>query len=330
MLGPLRDGFGRVHSDLRVSVTDRCNLRCWYCMPPTGIQFRPRAEILSLEEIGRVVQVGARLGIRRIRLTGGEPLVRKGIDRLVEILAAIAGIEEVAMTTNGVLLAGHAAAVKAAGLTRLNVSLDTLDPQKFRQLANRDELTGTLKGIDAALQVGFRSIKVNAMAIRGFSETEIVPLARFARDRGLDLRFIEFMPVDPARGWNPRLVLPAAQILAVLAQAFGPLEQVPPQDPRAPATQYRLADGTRIGVIPSVSRPFCGDCDRLRLTADGRLRNCLFSCVDWDLRGILREGGSDEHLAESFRAAVSAKCWARGTDDGRFGRSDLAMHQIGG
>jgi len=327
----LLDPCGRVHTDLRISVTDRCNIRCWYCMSAQRPQFRPQSEILSFEEIARFVAVAAESGIRKLRLTGGEPLVRRHVVGLVEMLVAIPGINEVAMTTNGILLDQYAGALKAAGLNRLNISLDTLSPDKYRQVSRRDGLPRVLAGIAAARQAGFVHIKLNCVAIRGVTEEEIVPLARFAREHDLELRLIEFMPLSGDRQWTYDQVLPGEEILEMLTAAFGPLEPVPPVEAAAPAREYRFREGGgRIGLVPSVSKPFCDECTRLRLTADGKLRNCLFSTDQWDVRAVLRAGGTREQLAELLQAAVRAKKKARGTDDGEFAPADRPMHQIGG
>ena len=329
--GPLVDRFGRVHTDLRISVTDRCNLRCVYCMREEGVAFRSHGEILRFEEIRRFVQVAARLGIREVRLTGGEPLVRRGVCRLVEMLASVPGIEDLAMTTNGILLPEYAEALKAAGLSRLNISLDTLDPRKFHQIARGDELPRVLEGIAAAERVGFRKTKLNALAIRGYTEDEVVPLARFARRHGMELRFIEFMPLDGDDLWDADRVLPGEQILKILTNALGPLERVTRDGSRAPAAEYRFLDGgPPIGLVNSVSDPFCDHCSRLRLTADGKVRNCLFSVKEWDARALLRAGGPDEQLAELLVEAVRAKQEKHGCRSGRFSRTGRSMHQIGG
>jgi len=329
--GPLVDFFGRVHTHLRISVTDRCNARCYYCMPAEGVQFRSHEEILTYEEIERFVKVAARLGINKLRLTGGEPLVRKDVPKLVEKLVAVPGIIEVALTTNGILLARYAAELKAAGLNRLNVSLDTLDPQKFQQIARCDALPQVLEGIDAAQRAGFEEIKLNALAIRGMCDDEVVPLALFARQRGLQLRFIEFMPVNGRRDWRDDRVFSGEEILEVLSREVGPLEPVETNGSSAPATEYRFRDGGgRIGLIRSVTEPFCGQCNRLRLTADGMLQNCLFSTRQWDARAVLRSGGTQRQLAQLVQIAVSTKNRVRGTDDGNFARADRTMHQIGG
>jgi len=329
--GPLVDGFGRLHTDLRISVTDRCNLRCCYCMPPEGVEFRPHAVILSFEEIERFVQVAARLGIRRVRLTGGEPLVRKGICRLVEMLAAVPGIDDLAMTTNGILLSQYAEDLKAAGLDRLNISLDTLDRDKFHRITRCDELPQVLEGIDAAERVGFRRIKLNALAIRGQTEDDVAALARFARQRNMELRFIEFMPFAGAQQWREDLVLPGQQILKILSETVGSLEPLPTQQAPAPANRYRFLDGSGvIGLINSVSEPFCSRCSRLRLTAEGNVQNCLFSTGQWDARAILRGGGGPEQLAQLIREAVRNKHEKHGTESGQFARTERSMHQIGG
>jgi cyclic pyranopterin phosphate synthase len=330
-LGSLVDRFGRVHTDLRVSVTDRCNIRCMYCMPAEGVQFKPHEAILSFEEIERLVRVAASLGVAKIRLTGGEPLVRRDVCRLVAALAQVPGIHDLAMTTNGVLLAEYAEELKRAGLQRLNISLDTLDRKKFAEVARRDELPSVLEGIAAAQRAGFRHIKLNTVALRGRSEDDVVPLAEFARERGFELRFIEFMPLDGDGRWSADRVLPGEEVLRLLAAGIGPLEPIVDPEARVPATEYRFADGIgRVGVIASVSEPFCHRCGRMRVTAEGRLRNCLFSAEEWDARPLLRGGGTDEQLAELMRSAVLAKAAEHGTGSGRFAQPERAMYQIGG
>lgn len=329
--GPLVDGFGRVHSDLRISVTDRCNIRCFYCMPAENVRFRPRDELLSFEEIARFVRVTVRLGINKVRLTGGEPLVRQDLHKLVALLAGIPGIADLALTTNGMLLAEQAHALRQAGLRRLNISLDTLSPHVFRQITRRDGLERVLEGIAAAQRVGFDSIKLNAVAIRGITEAEVVPLARFARERGLELRFIEFMPLDADQRWQHDQVLSGTEILHLLEAEFGPLEPVPPKHPGQPASDYRFAaGGGLVGFINPVTQPFCHDCNRLRLTAEGQVRNCLFSAVEWDARALLRGGASDEELALLIRQAVADKKAGHGINSDEFTRPPRAMYQIGG
>lgn len=320
-----------MHTDLRVSVTDRCNIRCFYCMPEKGMAFRSHDEILRFEEIERFVRVVARLGIRKVRLTGGEPLVRKNICRLVQMLSAVPGIEDLALTTNGILLPRHAADLKAAGLGRLNISLDTLDREKFIEITHRDELPRVLEGIAAAREAGFRRIKLNALAIAGLTEKEAVPLARFARRHDLELRFIEFMPLDADRRWANGRVLPGRKILDILTREIAPLQRVSPSDQQAPAAQYQFADGLgRIGLINTVTQHFCGQCNRLRLTAEGQVRNCLFSTREWDARAVLRGGADDDALASLVRAAVGEKKLGHGSDNGEFARPKRTMHQIGG
>jgi len=326
----LVDGFGRVHTDLRISVTDRCNLRCTYCMP-ADVVFLPREELLSYEEIARVAAVAAGQGIRTVRLTGGEPLLRRDLDRLVRLLAAVPGIEEVALTTNGLLLAEQAGALAAAGLSRLNVSLDAIRPEAFEKLARRRGLDRVLAGLAAARAAGFRSIRINAVSIRGLSEAEIVPLAEFCRREALQLRFIEFMPLDAEGGWDEGQVLSGKEVRGILERAIGPLEPLPPADPGQPAVDWRWADGGgRVGFIDPVTSPFCDRCDRLRLTADGQFRNCLFSTTEWDARAVLREGGGDDDIAALLHACVAAKRAAHGIGSAAFERPARAMYQIGG
>lgn len=329
--GTLVDSFGRIHTSLRISVTDRCNIRCFYCMPNEDIQFRPREEILSFEEITRLVTVAAELGIRRLRLTGGEPLVRANLVELVTQLAQVPGIDELALTTNGMLLAPVAEPLRRAGLKRINISLDTLDPATFRTIARRDGLDQVLEGIAAAQAAGFQQIRLNAVAIAGLTEPEIVPLARFARSRQLELRFIEYMPLDGEQKWDATQVLTGQRIREILEDNFGSLNPVARTDPSQPAVDFEFADGGgRIGLIHPVSQPFCGDCNRLRVTAEGQLRNCLFSHEEWDARAVLRSGGDDQELAELLIACVGAKKAGHGIDQPDFLRPGRAMYQIGG
>jgi GTP 3',8-cyclase len=325
----LVDSFGRVHKSLRVSVTDRCNLRCTYCMPE-DVTFRPHSELLTFDEIAAVVRVAAALGVGKVRLTGGEPLVRKDLHHLVRMLVPITGVADVGLTTNGVLLADQAAALFDAGLRRLNVSLDTLDPGRFRELTRRDGVERVLAGLAAAKRVGFRSVKVNAVAIRGFAERDVVPLARYCRDNGFELRFIEYMPIGADR-WEREKVVFAHEILALIGREVGAIEPVDP-DPAAPAQIYRYSDGGgAVGIIASVSRPFCGRCDRLRLTADGKLRNCLFALEETDVKGLLRSPSrSDRAIAEAIRRSVWAKWAGHEINAAAFVKPDRTMHAIGG
>ena len=328
---PLIDNFGRVHTSLRVSVTDRCNIRCFYCMPEENVRFRPREEILTFEEIVRFVRVLARLGVNKLRLTGGEPLVRADVVELVAELSRIDGIHEIALTTNGILLAEHAAGLKRAGLTRVNISLDTLSEQTFRRIARRDGLDRVLEGIEAARRVGFERIRLNAVAIKGITESEIVPLTQFALDRDMQMRFIEFMPLDAEQHWQHEQVLSGEEIRQAIEDAIGPLEPEERYDPSQPASDYRFQPGRgSVGFINPVSQPFCEQCNRLRLTAEGQMRNCLFSTVEWDARALLRGGASDEEIAALARACVRAKKPGHGIDEPGFLRPERAMYQIGG
>jgi cyclic pyranopterin phosphate synthase len=328
---PLVDSFGRVHTDLRISVTDRCNIRCFYCMPNENVRFKPRDELLTFEEIERFVRVVAPCGITKLRLTGGEPLVRRDLDRLIARLVKVPGIDDIALTTNGILLAEQAAALRAAGLQRLNISLDALDADLFRQIARRDGLEQVLAGIEAAQRVGFDKIKLNAVAIRGLTESQIVPLGRFARERGLELRFIEFMPLDAEKHWADEQVLSGETIVRMLAAAFGPLEPIPAPHPGQPASDHRFVDGGgTVGFINSVTEPFCETCNRLRLTAEGQVRNCLFSVEEWDARAVLRSGGTDDELESLVRKSIAAKRAGHGIHTDQFQRPERAMFQIGG
>jgi len=326
------DKFGRRHDNLRISVTDRCNIRCFYCMPEDNPNYMPRADLLTYEEIGRFVGVVAGLGVRKIRLTGGEPLVRRDLPELVRLLVAIPGIEEVAMTTNGLLLSDMAAPLREAGLARITVHLDSLDRERFKQIVRRDVLDQVLVGIRAATRAGFEEIKINAVAVKGLSEPDIVPLAEFGRREGHEIRYIEFMPLDADHGWQRSQVLLADDILAILTDGIGPLEPVPGADPRAPAQEYRFTDGKgRIGVIASISRPFCSTCNRIRLTADGKLRNCLFALGEADVRALLRGGAEDSALADLVRGNVSDKWEGHEINNPKkFLQPDRPMHSIGG
>lgn len=327
----LIDRFGRVHDSLRLSVTDRCNIRCFYCMPATGAEFAPRETLLTFEEIERVSRLlVGRGGVREIRLTGGEPLVRRQLDRLVGMLAAIEGLEDLSLTTNGILLADQAEGLRAAGLKRVNVSLDTLDEEVFQKIARREGLDRTIAGIDAAIACGFESVKLNALAIRGITEAEVVRLVEFAGQRGVALRFIEFMPLDTDRAWRRQQVLSGDELLRIIEQHFGPLEAHRRSHPSQPAEEFSVAGGAPLGIIRSVTEPFCGQCNRLRLTADGSIRNCLFSQSEVPLRDLLRSGASDEQLLEEVRRSVESKAAAHGIDDADFRPPERPMYAIGG
>lgn len=329
--GPLIDRFGRVHTSLRVSVTDRCNIRCFYCMPAENVRFLPRREILTFEEITRFVRVCAALGVTKVRLTGGEPLVRADLPRLVEMLAGIPGIDDLAMTTNGLLLAEQAGPLRRAGLHRLNISLDALNEETFQRISRRRGLAKILDGIQAAIQAGFTRIRLNAVAIRGITEPEIIPLAEYARQHRLELRFIEFMPLDADQAWQRALVLKGEEIRALLEEHYGPLQPAPRSDPAQPAVDFFYADGEgKVGFINPVTQPFCHECNRLRITAEGQVRNCLFSVAEWDARRLLRGGATDEQIAELIRDCVGAKKPGHGIDQPDFVRPGRAMFEIGG
>ena len=327
----LIDRLGRVHTNLRLSVTDRCNIRCFYCMPDENVRFKPRHELLTFEEIERFARVAAGLGVNKLRLTGGEPLVRADLPKLVQRLAAIDGIRDIALTTNGILLAEQAQALKDAGLTRVNISLDTLTEETFRRIARRDGLDRVLAGIQAAKRVGFERIRLNAVAIKGITEPEVAPLTQFAREQGMEMRFIEFMPLDAEEHWQHDQVLGGEEIRRLIEEAIGPLEPADRPDPSQPATDFRFIDGNgSVGFINPVTQPFCEDCNRLRLTAEGQIRNCLFSTVEWDARAVLRGGGTDEALIQLIRECVWAKKPGHGIDSADFVRPKRAMYQIGG
>ena len=329
-LNQLVDSWGRPHNNLRISVTDRCNIRCVYCMPE-DVRFLPRAELLTFEEIERVTRVAVPLGIDKVRLTGGEPLVRRDLPKLVEKLVSIPGLEDVGLTTNGILLAPVVRALRDAGLRRINISLDTLDPVRFERLTRRPGVLQVIDGILAAKSAGFDPVKINAVAIRGETEEDVVPLALFAREHGLELRFIEYMPLDAGHLWEREKVLFAADIIDLIAERIGPLSVVSDPDPRAPALDYEYADGGgKVGFIASVSRPFCMSCNRLRLTSDGKLRNCLFSLDESDVRGLLRGGGSDAQIAQVMRDCVASKWEGHEINTSRFIQPERLMHSIGG
>jgi cyclic pyranopterin phosphate synthase len=327
----LVDSFGRIHDSLRISVTDRCNIRCFYCMPNENLQFLPRTELLSFEELTRLVQVAIQAGIRKFRLTGGEPLVRRDLHRLVQSLSRLPGVEDLALTTNAVLLAEQAELLRAAGLMRLNVSLDSLRSEVFERITRRNELDKVLAGLRRAVEVGFEKIRINAVSIRGMTEDDVLPLAHFCREAGHTLRFIEYMPLDAEQGWTESLVLTGAKVRQLLEAEYGPLEPCERPDPSQPAVDYQFADGVgTVGFINPVSEPFCGDCNRLRVTAEGQLRNCLFSTEEFDVRALLRGGGSDAAILELLQRCVGAKKAGHGINDPKFIRPQRAMYQIGG
>ncbi|MDQ6760284.1 MAG: GTP 3',8-cyclase MoaA [Acidobacteriota bacterium] len=330
-IAPLVDGFDRLHDNLRISVTDRCNIRCFYCMPETGVKFLAREDVLSFEEIERFARIAVALGVTKLRLTGGEPLVRKELSVLIRKLVAIPGVNDLALTTNGVLLAEQADELYRAGLRRLNVHLDTLDRERFQQITRRDDLPRVLEGIDVAQRLGFGPIKINAVAVKNLVEPDIVPLARYGRERDIEIRYIEFMPLDSQNLWDRGKVLLTDDMIAMLSREIGPLIPIPDRDERAPALEYRFADGLgRVGFIASVSRPFCLNCNRIRLTSDGQLRYCLFAIDETDIKGLLRNGSTDERIAHAIRDTVRQKWIGHEINSSRFVPPPRPMYAIGG
>ena len=323
----LIDRFGRIHTDLRISVTDRCNFRCQYCMPEEGMQWLERSKLLSFEEIERVARVLVeRCGVRSIRLTGGEPTVRARLPLLVEKLSTLD--VDLSMTTNAATLDGLADELKAAGLGRINISLDSLDRQRFLDLTKRDQLDAVLAGIDAAVAAGFEPVKVNAVLMRGINDDEIVSFLQMGRDKGVTIRFIEFMPLDAQGDWSSDRVVPYDEILERAADHFE-FEAI--ARGTSPAERFRYTDGGgEFGVIASVTEPFCGSCDRIRLTAEGQIRNCLFALDHVDLRAILRSGGSDDDLVAAVAGEVDRKWAGHGIGQVHFLRPSKSMSQLGG
>ena len=330
----LADAYGRVATDLRISLTDRCNLRCTYCMPVEGLDWLPRAEVLTDEEILRLITIGVkRLGIKTVRLTGGEPLLRKNLELLVADIAALSPAPEIALTTNGIGLAARAEKLAAAGLKRINVSLDTLDPGTFAELAHRPRLPDVLAGIAAAREAGLKPVKINSVLLRGVNDHEAYDLLRWAMAENVQLRFIEQMPLDPQHGWQRDGMITAAEIKQHLGKHVELVED--PEDAltrgSAPAELFRVVGtGYSVGIIAAVSKPFCGNCDRVRLTADGQIRNCLFARTESDLRAPLRSGASDSEIAALWVAAVASKQPGHGINDPSFLQPDRPMSAIGG
>ncbi|HEX5908204.1 MAG TPA: GTP 3',8-cyclase MoaA [Propionibacteriaceae bacterium] len=330
----LADSYGRVATDLRVSLTDRCNLRCAYCMPPEGLDWLPGADVLTDEEMVRLITIGVkRLGITTVRLTGGEPLLRKNLELLVADIAALSPAPEIALTTNGIGLAARAEKLAVAGLKRINISLDTLDPETFVRLSRRRRLPDVLAGIAAARAAGLNPVKINTVLMRGINDHEAFDLLRWAMSEQVQLRFIEQMPLDPQHGWKRDEMITADEIRQRLSQHVELVED--PEDARtrgsAPAELFRVAGtGYSVGIIASVSKPFCGACDRVRLTADGQIRNCLFARTESDLRTPLRSGASEEEIADRWVAAVASKQPGHGINDPSFLQPDRPMSAIGG
>ncbi|HSU56425.1 MAG TPA: GTP 3',8-cyclase MoaA [Candidatus Dormibacteraeota bacterium] len=346
----LADSHGRILRDLRVSVTDRCNFRCLYCLPETEAahnfyrgrwanlpnstpivqQWVPRSKILSFEEIERVVRLAVDLGIQKIRLTGGEPLLRNGIEELVERIARIPGIHDLAMTTNGFLFPQKAEALRKAGLRRVSFSMDSLDPENFKKMTGRDGLDEVLRGISLAQELGFNPVKVNAVMIRGINDHEVEALAEFAREKNLSFRFIEFMPLDSARAWLKEMVVPGRELLDRLQKRFQ-LRPLASSNPSETAKRWAFEDGRgELGIIAPVSEPFCGHCNRLRLTADGKIRTCLFSVTEHDLRAQLRDGTADEQIAEWLKDIVWQKEARHHIGEADFVPASRSMSCIGG
>jgi cyclic pyranopterin phosphate synthase len=328
---PLVDGWGRRIGSVRISVTDKCNFRCTYCMPAEGLEWLRRDEILTFEEITRLTRILAALGVGEVRLTGGEPLVRRDLPLLVDMLARIPGVEDLSLTTNGILLDRLAEPLVAAGLRRLNVSLDTLDHVRFAEITRRDALDQVLRGLEAAERhPELRPIKVNCVAIKGFTETEVPALADLARRKPYVVRFIEFMPLDADRAWSADQVLSGGEIRSLIEERYGPLVELPAK-PSSTARRFAFADGSgELGFVNPVSEPFCSSCDRIRLTADGQLRTCLFSRREWDLKTPLRDGRSDDEIAELLRFAVRHKELKHRVNEPGFVRASRSMSQIGG
>jgi GTP 3',8-cyclase len=327
----LVDRFGRVHRSLRISVTDVCNIRCQYCMPAEGAQFLPQNRLLTFDQIERFVRTVSAAGIRKIRITGGEPLMRPRLKELIERLAAIEGLEDLAITTNGMLLADQLPGLVQAGLKRINISLDTLSEATFKTLSRRDGLNKVLEGIAATKSFEHLRVRLNALILREINFEDVIPLAEFARAQHLPLRFIEFMPLDAERAWASQRVVTGAELRSLLSDRFGPLREKPSDNSSQPATDFEFADGTGVvGFIDSVTRPFCGNCDRLRLTAEGRLRNCLFGHQEWDVAGLLIQEGNEQTILRLVQDCVLQKHAAHGISDPQFQQPERAMYRIGG
>jgi cyclic pyranopterin phosphate synthase len=327
----LKDSHGRAIRDLRISITDRCNFRCFYCMPKEAMEWQPKAEILSYEEILRLAEIFVGLGITKLRVTGGEPMVRRDIESLIARLAKIEGIEDLAMTTNAHFLHGRAQGLKDAGLRRITVSLDSLTSERFALLTGRNELSRVLDGIEAAIEAGLSPVKVNCVAIRGINDDQAVKFAEFARDKGVHVRFIEFMPLDNGQIWRREMVVPGDELRQRIHSIY-PLERVKSENLSETARRWRFADGApgEIGFINPVTQPFCGHCSRIRLTADGMIRTCLFSTVEHNLKRLLREGATREELIEFIISTVEKKEDRHHINDPEFVQPLRTMSCIGG
>jgi cyclic pyranopterin phosphate synthase len=328
----LVDSYGRRIKSMRISITDKCNFRCTYCMPAEGLPWLKKSQILSYEELERITRVAVSIGIEQVRLTGGEPLVRRDVPEFVRQLRKIEGLRSLSITTNGILLKQQAKALAEAGLTRINVSLDSLVREKFAKLTRRDQLDRVLEGLEEVEKYpSIHPIKINAVAVRGFSEDEVLDFVQFARKKGYVMRWIEFMPLDADQIWRKEDILTGGEIQSIIETQYGPLVPITSGDPSETARRYTFSDGIgEIGFINPVSEPFCSTCDRIRLTADGQLRTCLFATEETDLRAVLRSGGDDEAIARTIRHAVWHKELKHYIGDKRFRRANRSMSMIGG
>ncbi|MDX2031746.1 MAG: GTP 3',8-cyclase MoaA [Blastocatellia bacterium] len=327
----LKDNYGRPIRDLRISITDRCNFRCFYCMPTEAMEWQPKSEILSYEEIIALAEVFVGLGISKLRVTGGEPMLRRDIERLIERLAKIEGVEDLAMTTNAHFLRGRAKGLKEAGLQRITISLDSLTPERFSLLTGRNELHRVLDGIDAVLETGLRPVKINCVMMRGINDDQAIRFAEFAREKGVSVRFIEFMPLDNGKVWRRDMVVPGEETRARIQAAF-PLERVVSENLSETARRWRFADGApgEVGFINPVTQPFCGHCSRIRLTADGMIRTCLFSTVEHNIKRLLRSGAGADDLIAFILATVEKKEDRHHINDPEFVQPLRTMSCIGG
>jgi cyclic pyranopterin phosphate synthase len=327
----LKDSYGRAIRDLRISITDRCNFRCFYCMPKEAMEWQPKSEILTYEEIVYLTEIFVSLGITKLRVTGGEPMVRRDVESLIERLARIEGVEDLAMTTNAHFLRGRAQGLKDAGLERITVSLDSLTPDRFALLTGRNELAQVLDGIDAAIEAGLQPVKVNCVAIRGINDDQALRFAEFAREKGVRVRFIEFMPLDNGKIWRREMVVPGEELRKRIDAVF-PLERVKSENLSETARRWRFADGApgEIGFINPVTQPFCGHCSRIRLTADGMIRTCLFSTVEHNIKRLLRGGATREELMDFIVATVEKKEDRHHINDPEFVQPLRTMSCIGG
>jgi cyclic pyranopterin phosphate synthase len=332
LMEQLVDSYGRRIKSMRISITDKCNFRCTYCMPAEGLPWLKKAEILSYEEIERLTRIAVNIGIEQVRLTGGEPLVRRDVPDLIRQLRKIEGLRSLSLTTNGILLKQQAAALAAAGLNRINVSLDSLVREKFAQLTRRDQIDRVLEGIEELEKYpSIHPIKVNAVAIRDYSEEEVLDFVRLARRKAYVMRWIEFMPLDADQLWRKEDILTGAELKAIIENEYGPLVPITTGDPAETARRYTFSDGIgEVGFINPVSEPFCASCDRIRMTADGQLRTCLFATEETDLRAVLRSGAPDEEIATTIRRAVWNKELKHYIGDKRFKRANRSMSMIGG